>query len=77
MNLRLYNLPREFSHVIMSTVYVPDRNVAIPAARQLVDVIHDFEAKAPDALMLVNGGFNHFSLRKTSLQYHQHVTCTT
>ena len=56
----------------MSTVYVPDRNVAIPAARE--HVIHDFEAKAPDALMLVYGDFNHCSLHKTSLQYHQHAT---
>ena len=45
VNLRPYYLPREFSHVIMSTVYVPNRNVAVPAARELSDVIHDLEAR--------------------------------
>ena len=61
VNLRPYYLPCEFSHVIMSTLYVPDRNVAILAARELVDAIHDFVAKAPDALIQVDTDFNHCS----------------
>ena len=77
VNIRPYYLPREFSHVIVNTVYVPNRNVARPAAQELVNVLHELEASAPDAFILVNGDFNHCSLNKTSLQYHQHVTCPT
>ena len=77
INLRPYYLPREFSHVILLTVYIPHRNVDKPTALELVNVIHDLETKSPDALFLVNGDFNYSSLRKSSLQYYQHVTCHT
>ena len=77
VNLRPYYLPREFSHVVMVTVYVPHRQVAKPAAQELVNIIHELETRSPDALFLVNGDFNHCSLNKTSLQYYQHVNCPT
>ena len=35
-SLRPYYLPREFSHVIVHTVYVPNRGVAKSAATELI-----------------------------------------
>ena len=61
INLRPYYLPREFSHLILLTVYIPHRNVAKAAAQELVNVIHDLETKSPDALFLVNGDLNYSS----------------
>ncbi|PIK50285.1 hypothetical protein BSL78_12854 [Apostichopus japonicus] len=76
-SLRPYYLPREFSHVIVCTVYVPHRSAAKLAALELCDVIHELETASPDALFIVNGDFNHCSLRKSNVHYYQHVTCTT
>ncbi|PIK38392.1 hypothetical protein BSL78_24777, partial [Apostichopus japonicus] len=47
------------------------------AALELCDVIHELETASPDALFIVNGDFNHCSLRKSNVHYYQHVTCTT
>ena len=70
-------LPQEFSHVVLSTVYVPQRNMATEAAREFTEVIHDLQQAAPDAFMLINGDFNHRSLGKSSVRLYQHVTRST
>ncbi|KAJ8049182.1 hypothetical protein HOLleu_01805 [Holothuria leucospilota] len=59
VSLRPYYLKREFSHVIVHTVYVPNRSVSRPAGLELADIIHEVEAAAPDALTIINGDFNH------------------
>lgn len=73
VSLRPYYLPREFSHVVMSTVYVPHKNVAKEAALELTEVIHDLEQAAPASLMLINGDFNHCTLGKSSVIKTSHV----
>ena len=77
VSLRPYYLPREFSHIVYNTIYVPNRNVARPAAQELCEIIDNIETSSPDALVLINGDFNYCSLKKTSVKYHQHVTCAT
>ncbi|PIK46347.1 hypothetical protein BSL78_16796 [Apostichopus japonicus] len=47
VSLRPYYLPREFSHVIVCTVYVPHRSAAKLAALELCDVIHELETASP------------------------------
>ena len=77
LSLRPYNLPREFSHVILCTVYVPDRTVDKPAAIEISQVMQDIESSAPDALILINGDFNHCKLLNSGVTYYQHVDCPT
>ena len=77
VNLRPYYLPREFSQVIITTVYIPPSANAKTAADELCCIIHDIDTAAPDALHIVNGDFNHCSLNKTSTSYEQHVSCFT
>ena len=63
--------------MILLTVYVPHRENAKAAALEISDVIHDIEVAAPDALILINGVFNHCTLGRSSSQYYQHVKCKT
>lgn len=77
VSLRPYYLPREFSHVVCSTIYIPNRSVAKQGANELCSAIHDIERSNPDALVIINGDFNHASLKKSSVQYHQYVNCPT
>ena len=58
LSLRPYYLPREFSHIVYNTIYVPNRNVARPAAQELCEIIDNIETSSPDALVLINGDFN-------------------
>ncbi|XP_071852105.1 uncharacterized protein [Apostichopus japonicus] len=75
--LRPYYLPRECSHVIHLATYVPNRSVARAAANELSALIQDLETAHPNAFVVIYGDFNHCSLRKTSVNYYQHVHCPT
>lgn len=77
VSLRPYYLPREFSHVIHSTIYIPDKSVVKPAEKELFSAIQDLERNSPNALFIIDGDFNHGSLKNCTSQYYQHVTCTT
>ncbi|PIK33172.1 hypothetical protein BSL78_30013 [Apostichopus japonicus] len=77
VGLRPYYIPREFSHVIHLTVYIPNRNVARDAAKDLSTVIQDLEIAHPYAFIVIDGDFNHTNLKKTGVHYYQHVNCPT
>ena len=77
VSLRPYYLPREFSHVVCSTIYIPNRSVAKQGTDELCSAIHDIERANLDAMVIIYGDFNHASLKKSSVQYHQYVDCPT
>ena len=77
VSLRPYYLPREFSHVIHSTIYIPDRKVAKHGEDELFSAIQDIERQSPDALHIIDGDFNHGSLKRCNSRYYQHVNCNT
>ena len=77
VSMRPYYLPREFNQVIYCTVYIPDRSVAKAGAEELCQAIHDIERTAPNAVIIINGDFNHATLKKSSVHYYQHVTFPT
>ena len=77
MGLRPYYLPREFSHVILTTIYIPNNTVANKAALEISEALRNYESSAPDALFLINGDFNHSKLLQSGNQYYQHIHCTT
>ncbi|KAJ8046645.1 hypothetical protein HOLleu_05396 [Holothuria leucospilota] len=77
VGLRPYYLPREFSHVIHLTVYVPNRNVAKDTAVELCSTLQDLEIAHPNSFIVVDGDFNHCTLKNNIGNYYQHVQCCT
>ncbi len=75
VSIRPYYLPREFSHVINVTVYVPHKKNAKQAEIELFNVIQDIEAQSPDAFTVINGDFNHCTFKKSN--FYRQVTCHT
>ena len=72
-----YYLPREFSHVVVVTVYVPPSACAREAAKRIVDHVHDLDTRSPDTIKIVTGDFNHCEISKMLPGYQQQVECTT
>ena len=77
VSLRPYYLPREFSHVIHSTIYIPDKKVTKQGEDELFSIIQDIERQSPNALHIIDGDFNHGSLKRCTSRYYQHVNCNT
>ena len=77
VSIRPYYLPREFSHVILLTVYIPPSSLAAAAIEELCNEVQNVEASAPNSFICINGDFNHCSLKKSSVKFFQHVTCHT
>ena len=72
-----YYIPREFSHVILTTSYGPNNTDANKAALQISEASINCESSAPDALFQFNGDFNHCELVQSGNQYYLHIYCTT
>ncbi len=77
VSARPYYLPREFTHVIIVTAYVPPRACAQEAAEHIASHVHDLDTQAPDAFKVITGDFNNCDLQKKLHGYHQQVECTT
>ena len=77
MGLCPYYILREFAHVILTTIYVPNNTVANKAALQFSKALRNYESSALDALFLMNGDINHSKLLQSENQYYQHIHCTT
>lgn len=72
---RPFYLPREFSFVILTAVYIPPQTNAATAISQLSDIVTEHENSSPDCVSLIAGDFNKASLRKELPKYVQQVTC--
>ena len=71
---RPYYLPREFSNVLVTCVYIPPSANYTQATERLGSHIHDLMTKFPDAMIVVTGVCN----VNTALPgLHQHITCST
>ncbi|KAI3363529.1 hypothetical protein L3Q82_012135 [Scortum barcoo] len=72
---RPYYLPREFTSVVMTAVYVPPHADNNKAMDELFGVINRTETSRPEAAFIVAGDFNSANLRKVLPRYHQHISC--
>ena len=72
-------MPREFSSVILTAVYIQPKASAVIALRQLSDTVTKYENNHPDAVSFVAGDFNHTNMKTVlpKLKYYQHVTSPT
>jgi len=69
--------PREFTSVIISTVYIPPQANTDTALTELHVAISAYQANQPDAALIVAGDFNHANLRKVIPEFKQHIDCPT
>ncbi|XP_053493480.1 uncharacterized protein LOC128615428 [Ictalurus furcatus] len=77
VSMRPYYLPREFSHVIALTVYIPPSADATAAHELLHTVVSQLQTSHPQSLLLISGDFNHASLSSTLPTFTQYVKCHT
>ena len=74
---RPFYLPREFSSVIISTVYIHPKADTDQALNSLCEIISKYENSDPEALSIITGDFNQANLRSVLPNYHQQITCAT
>ena len=71
------NLPREFTSVILTAVYIPPQADMKAALDEISTATNSLETKYPEALLIEAGDFNQANLKSVLPRYYQHVTCPT
>ncbi len=74
---RPFYLPREFSSIVVTAVYIPPQADTSLALSKLHDELSGYINKHPDAASIITGDFNKANLKKVMLNFHQHVSCPT
>ncbi len=74
---RPFYLPREFTSVLVSAVYIPPQADTSVALSNLHDEISGYINKHPDAACIIAGDFNKANLKKVLPNFHQHISCPT
>ncbi len=72
-----FYLPREFTSIIVTAVYIPPQADTSLALSKLHDELSGNINKHPDAACIINGDFNKANLRKVMPNFHQHISCPT
>ncbi len=72
---RPFYLPREFSSIVVTSVYIPPQADTSLALSNLHDVISGYNNKHPDAAFIIAGDFNKANLKKVMPNFHQHISC--
>ncbi len=74
---RPFWLPREFTAIIITAVYIPPQANTDQALKELYRIISEQESAHPDAAFVVTGDFNKANFRTIAPKYFQHVTINT
>ena len=74
---RPFYLPREFTVVFLTAVYIPPQANAKLALASLHDAIHKLKNKHPDGVFLIAGEFNHAKLKTVLPTFHQFIDFRT
>ncbi len=72
-----FYLPREFSSIVITAVYIPPQADTSLALSTLHDVLSGYNIKHPDAAFIIAGDFNKANLKKVMPNFHQHISCPT
>ncbi len=74
---RPFWLPREFTEIIFTAVYIPPQANTDQALKELYGNISEQETAYPDAAFIVTGDFNKANFRTIAPKYFQHITINT
>ncbi len=74
---RPFWLPREFTAIIITAVYIPPQANTDQALKELYGNISEQETAYPDAAFIVTGDFNKANFRTITPKYIQHITINT
>ncbi len=74
---RPFYLPREFTSIIVTAVYIPPQADTSLALSKLHDELSGYNNKHPDAAFIIAGDFNKANLKKVLPNFHQHIFCPT
>ncbi|KAK1785723.1 hypothetical protein P4O66_019072 [Electrophorus voltai] len=77
LKLRPFYLPREFTSVIINTVYIPPQANMDTALWELHEALTQFQAQHRDTALIVVGDFNSANLKRAVPNLYQHVTVPT
>lgn len=77
VSCRPYYLPRELSHVIALVVYISPSGNGKLATETISRITYDLQRSSPDALVIINGDFNHCTLSSALPSFKQMVKCPT
>ncbi|KAK1802155.1 hypothetical protein P4O66_021821 [Electrophorus voltai] len=77
LKLRPFYLPREFTSVIINTVYIPPQANMDTALWELHEALTQFQAQHRDAALIVVGDFNSANLKRAVPNLYQHITFPT
>ncbi len=72
-----FYLPREFTSILVSAVYIPPQADTSVALSKLHDELSGYINKHPDAACIIAGDFNKANLKKVIPNFHQHISCPT
>ncbi len=70
-------LPRDFTAIIITAVYIPPQANTDQALKELYRNISEQETAHPDAAFIITGDFNKANFRTIAPKYFQHVTINT
>ncbi len=74
---RPFYLPREFTAIVIVTVYIPPCGNAKDALRELYSAISEQQTNNPDCFFIIAGHFNHAKLKAVLPKFYQHVNFAT
>ncbi len=74
---RPFYLPREFSSIVVTAVYIPPQADTSLALSKLHDELSGYINKHPDVACIIAGDFNKANLKKVMPNFHQHISCPT
>ncbi|KAK1786183.1 hypothetical protein P4O66_017898 [Electrophorus voltai] len=77
LKFRPFYLPREFTSVIINTVYIPPQANMDTALWELHEALIQFQAQHRDAALIMLGDFNRANLKRAVPNLYQHVTFPT
>ncbi len=74
---RPFYLPREFTVIVITAVYIPPHAHITTALGYLLTAISKQQQAHPDGVFIIAGDFNRASLKTVLPKFHQHVQCPT
>ncbi len=72
-----FNLPREFTVIVITAVYIHPRANITTALGYLLTAISKQQQTHPDGVFIIAGDFNRASLKTVLPKFYQHVQCPT